>query len=141
MAGMAAFILAGTPGATDMALVVVLKGEQSTPLPVTVSGGLGSTSVVTRVAVNVANVTLKAANAARRSLTITNLSTVANLFIKYGATADIGAGTESFTVAIPKFAAGSPANGYFIDDFDGIVDGIWDAADAGGEALVTEVTA
>jgi len=97
--------------------------------------GQASTSVVTRVATNVASVTLKALNANRLGLTIENHAT-SSLFVKLGAVASLGAGTESFTAEIFP-------DGYYEVPFGytGVVDGIWDAADATGEALVTELTA
>ena len=96
------------------------------------------TGTVTRQAVSVTNVTLKAANANRRGLTIYNNAPggTANLFVKLGATAVITAGSESYTVKI------APAGYYEVPfGYTGIVDGIWDAADANGEALITELTA
>lgn len=109
----------------------------TTALPTTSGPGGSSTAVVTRVAANAASVTLLAANTARRGATIFNSSpAAANLFIKFGTTANIGAGTESYTVRIPP-------NGYYEVPFGytGKIDGIWDAADANGEALMTELTA
>jgi hypothetical protein len=111
--------------------------KQAVDLPGGSAPGAGgaSTSAVTRVATNVANVTLKALNAARIGLCIQNNSTT-NLFLKLGATAAIGAGVESFTVRMVPNAYYEVPYGY-----TGIVDGIWDGADATGEALVTELTA
>lgn len=109
----------------------------TTSFPTTTGPGGSATSNVTRVAANAANVTLQAANTARRGLCIFNSSPGgANLFIKLGATAVITAGSESYTTMIAP-------NGYYEVPFGytGIVDGIWSAADANGEALVTELTA
>jgi hypothetical protein len=94
-----------------------------------------TTGTTTRVAASATNVTLQAANASRRGLTIYNNSVAANLFVKLGATANIGAGTESYAVRIIP-------GGYFEVPFfyTGIVDGIWDVAEAGAEALMTELT-
>ena len=108
----------------------------TTAVPTTSGPGGSATATVTRVAVNAANVTLLAANANRRGATIFNNSPGgANLFAKFGTTANIGAGTESYTVKI--------ANGGYYEvpfGYTGKIDGIWDAADANGEALITELT-
>lgn len=128
-------LLAGVvASAANRPLAVALVGTASTALPVTSTGSASSTASTTRVASNAANVTLKAANANRLGLTIFNNS-FSNLFVKLGATANIGAGTESFTIRItPNSYYEVPAR------WTGIVDGIWDAADATGEALITELT-
>lgn len=87
-----------------------------------------STSAVTQVTSSATNVTLKAANTARRGLTIFNDS-VAVLYVKLGATAS----TTSYTVKVAS-------QGYYEvpSDYSGIVDGIWTAAN--GFAYITEVT-
>ena len=120
-----------THGATANRMAV----DVVSPITVTTGAGGAGTSAVTRVPTNVANVTLKAANANRFGLTLQNNST-ANLFLKLGATANITAGTESYTVRMV-------ANSYYEVPYGytGIIDGIWDAADATGEAVITEVTA
>ena len=121
--------------ANSRPIVVAIKGNASTPLATTGGSAVTSSlSAVTRVAANVASVTLKAANAARKGLTVFNNST-SILYIKLGAVAAIGAGTESFSVKVL-------AGGYYEVPYGwtGIVDGIWDVADAAGEALVTELT-
>lgn len=94
-----------------------------------------TTGTTTRQAASASNVTLKAANTSRKGLTIFNNTTAAFLFVKLGATAVITAGSESFTI---KMAPQS----YFEIPFDytGIVDGIWDSAEASAEALMTELT-
>lgn len=102
---------------------------------VTTGSGAAATSVVTRQAVSIVNVTLKAANVNRKGLAVYNNSAVSNLFLKLGATADIGGGAESFTARLVPNALYEVPFGY-----TGIVDGIWDGADANGEALVTELT-
>lgn len=118
-------------------LVALEEAFGSTSGVPTVPGPGGSTTAtVTRTAVSTTNVTLKAANTARRALTIYNNSAVSNLFLKLGATAVITAGSESFTVRLVPGAYYEVPGGY-----TGIVDGIWDVADAVGEALVTEITA
>lgn len=122
-----------TVESTDLAVVVALKGSASSALPV--APAASATSEVTRVPANAANVTLKAANANRRGLAVQNSAT-SNLYLKLGATADLTAGAESYTVKVVPGAYYEVPFGY-----TGIVDGIWDAADATGEALVTEVTA
>lgn len=80
------------------------------------------------VAASASNVTLLAANAARRGATIMNDST-AILYVKFGATAS----TTSFHV---KMAAGSYLEVPF--GYTGIIDGIW--ASATGDARVGEFT-
>lgn len=93
-------------------------------------------AAVTRVAANAANVQLIAANTARTGLLISNNSATAILYVKYGANAGLGAGTESFTQQIPalgNFVMPQPI-------YNGQIDGIWSAADAAGEALITELT-
>ncbi len=108
---------------------------------VEVSGGVApgpgnaSTSAIARVATNVANVLLLALNAGRIGAAFQNNSTT-NLFLKLGAVANIGAGVESFTVRMVPNAYYEVLGGY-----TGVIDGIWDGADATGEVLVTELTA
>lgn len=115
--------------------VVRLLGS-TTAVPTTTGPGGSSTATVTRVATNVASVQLLAANANRRGATIhNNTLLVSNLFVKLGTTAAIGAGAESFTVRLAPMAYYEVPYGY-----TGRIDGIWDAADANGEALITELT-
>lgn len=131
-----------TVDATDLAQVVVLKGAQSSALPVTPTGNpTAATSTVTRVAANAASVTLLASNTARKGASICNNSNQ-SLYVKLGTTANIGAGTESFTAVLaPKDTNG--VGGYYEVPFGytGRIDGIWAAADAAGEALMDEITA
>lgn len=124
-------LLDTVPVATELGQVVRTVG------PVNVAPGPGGagTSAVTRVPTAIINTTLLAANADRIGATFQNNS-VTNLFLKLGATAGIGAGTESFTVRIVPNAYYEVPFGY-----TGIIDGIWDGADATGEVLVTELTA
>lgn len=134
MSGSAASI-PGTPADGEFARVVVLKGEQSTPLPVVPGIGGGTAATVTRVATNIAAVTLLAANTNRFSAAFYNNSTQ-RLALKLGTAPDIGAGTESFTTIIEP---GAPP--FFLQngDYNGEVTGIWFGADASGECLITEV--
>ncbi len=129
--------ITGTVTAAANAEVVVVKGSQSSPIPIVAGGGGGATSAVTRVAANAASVTLLAANANRVSCGITNSSPGgATLYVKLGAVASLAAGAESYTVPVLP-------GGFFKTDpgeYSGIIDGIWSAADANGEALITEVT-
>lgn len=125
--------------ADDLALVVAVKGSASTPIPITPVAPVAATSTITRVPSDVVNTTLAAANPARTGLTVYNKST-ANLFLKLEAGADIGVGTESYTVRlVPDAYYELP----FTDSgvWTGVVDGIWDAADATGCALVGELAA
>jgi hypothetical protein len=123
---------------TDQALVVGIRADITQgSIPVTVStAGSGTTATVTRVAATASSTTLLASNTSRRSAGFCNNATSANLYLKLGATASISAGSESFTVKIP-------AGGFFrlyLNEYSGIVDGIWDSAESGAECLITEVT-
>ena len=88
-----------------------------------------ATGTQSSVASSASNVTLLAANAARKGASIFNDSTT-NLFVKFGATAS----TTSFAVKMIPFS-------YFELEFPcytGIIDGIWDTAN--GSARVNEMT-
>lgn len=93
------------------------------------AGDFAATSTVTAVAGSATSVTLKAANANRRALLITNASS-ATLYVKYGAIAAL----TSYTVKV------APGGEHRITNpcYTGVVDGIWDAAD--GFAYVTELS-
>jgi hypothetical protein len=93
-------------------------------------GGIvpGGTGTITSVGASVTSVTLKAANANRIGIIITNDST-ANLYVAFAASAT----TSAYTV---KLGPGGTATDVF---YTGIVTGIWDSAT--GNARVTEVTA
>ncbi len=123
------------PEAGDFGVVVRIAGAAGGVTLTAPGPGAAGTSDVTRVAANVASVTLKAANAGRIGLCVQNNATT-NLFLKLGAGAVIGAGVESATAKLVPGAYFETPFGY-----TGIVDGIWDGADANGEALVTELTA
>lgn len=100
---------------------------------ITLAGGSGPTAgtgTVTAVADSATNVTLKAANASRRGLTIVNTST-ALLRVKCGATAS----STSFTVILNTNQYWECPFGY-----TGIVDGIWDTDPGTGSAVITEFT-
>jgi hypothetical protein len=88
-----------------------------------------STATLTNVASSATNVTVVAANASRRGLTIFNDSTQA-LYIKFGATASL----TSYTYKL------FPSQTYTMDPppYAGIIDGLWDSAN--GNARVTELT-
>ena len=97
-------------------------------------GGYG-TANVTRVAAAAADTLLLNSNDARRQFLIVNNS-VQDLAVKFGLAPSLGAGAESFSVLLPGGVSAqyeSPIGGY-----TGVVRGIWAAADAAGEALVTE---
>lgn len=102
------------------------------------AGGLGGygTTVVTRVAANVANVQLVAANPARRQFYIHNNS-VQDMAVLLGpGAASFAAGAENFSFILPASAFAtyeSPIGGY-----TGPINAIWRAADAAGEALITQ---
>jgi hypothetical protein len=94
-----------------------------------------ATSAVTQVGDSASSGTLLALNANRLGASIYNDST-AILRLKLGATAS----TSSFTVALA--GNGSGVGGYYEvpANYTGVIDGIW-ASDAGGNALVTELSA
>jgi hypothetical protein len=75
------------------------------------------------------NVTLKAANTARRAIIIYNDST-ARLYVKYGSTAS----ATSFSYILEA------GESYREEIYTGQIDGIW-AADSSGAARITEITA
>lgn len=107
-----------------------VSGSVTVSNVITNTPSVATAAALTNVNDTAANVTLLAANVARRMAAIFNDSTEA-LFVKFGATASL----TSFTV---KIAAG----GYYEFPFPiyvGIVDGIW-AADAAGAARITEIT-
>jgi hypothetical protein len=93
------------------------------------AGGLSSTGTVTSVTSSTTNVTLLAANAARKGAIIINDSN-SRLYVKYGATA-----------SLTSHAARLEAHDYLEVPFGytGIIDGIW-APNVSGSARVTEVT-
>lgn len=91
--------------------------------------GSGTSSTVTAIAINAANVTLQASNTSRKSLIIVNDSDQI-LYVKHGATAVVGT-DYTWKVGIDETVV--------IADYTGIVDGIW-AAGGSGNALVTETT-
>jgi hypothetical protein len=101
------------------------------PLPVTASVQTLTNPVVTRVAASVTNVTLLAANTARRAAYYYNDST-AVLYLKLGATAS----ATSHTVQIPGGGFYELPTSLYV--YVGIVDGLW--ASATGAVCVTEVS-
>jgi hypothetical protein len=122
---------------TDTAVVEnAAPALNSQALVVRVLDRPATSSAVTRVAAIASNTTLLAANTNRVSAGFCNNSTSANLYIKLGATASLAAGTESFTV---KVAPGGFFRLYQYE-YTGIIDGIWDSAEAGAECLITELT-
>jgi hypothetical protein len=99
---------------------VVIASDQTAPV--------STTGTHTNVASSATNVTLLAANAARRGATVYNDSTK-DLYLKCAATAS----TTSFTVII--------GNGGFFPipfGYTGIVDGLWSSAS--GSARIVEFT-
>lgn len=96
-----------------------------------------ASATITRVAASASSVQLLAANSKRRHFFVHNNSTQV-LFLSLGNTASLTAGSEVFTTHMnpnETFEWESPFGGY-----TGTVHGIWAAADASGEALMTEVT-
>lgn len=93
--------------------------------------GVAGGAAVTSQATATAAVDAVAANANRRGLIIENDST-AKLRIKYGS----GAAAGSFTVSLKS-------GGYWempLPIYTGVISMIWDVADAGGKAVITELT-
>lgn len=88
--------------------------------------GTGTTGNTSTVSGSATSVTLKASNTSRIRLTVVNDST-ATLYVKEGATAT----TSDYTWRLSSYDT------LVIDDYTGIVDGIWDSAT--GNARVTEV--
>jgi hypothetical protein len=86
-------------------------------------------SAPSSVAASTSSVTLAAANATRRGLSVYNDGT-ANLFVKHGATAS----ASSFTVKVPAGGLYELPAPYY----RGVVDGIWDVAN--GSARITELS-
>ena len=116
-----------TAVAADPSLVVTVSPNSvSSTKPAS-----SSTTTITSVAINAANVNLKAANTARLGLTIQN-DTTQILYVKLGTTAT----STSYTV---KMGAGQ----YYEVPFGyvGNIDGIWASASGGGNATITEFTA
>lgn len=124
---------------------VILNASSRRALVVTgnISGGsvtatppTTSTENTTRVAANVASVTLLAALATRLGGTIFNGAT-SNLYVRLGAAAAIiTPGAERFSVKIVPGAYYEIPFGWI-----GEIRGIWDAADASGYAAIEELTA
>lgn len=93
---------------------------------VTVANDNGATSTTSSVASNVISVTLKAANTSRVKLVVFHDDVASTLFIKEGATAS----STDFTYKL------LPGDTLIIDDYTGLVAGIWSAAT--GNARITE---
>lgn len=104
-------------------------GSSTNPLFTTESRS--ATATVTAVASGIASVTIKAANTARKGITVTN--TDANILYLL-----VGGGTASATNFSVAVAA---TTGYWEAPygFTGAITGIW-ALDGAGSALVTEYT-
>lgn len=121
----------------DLAVIVVLKGTQSSPIPVIISGGGGGTSsTVTRIPVSIVPVVLLASNGNRVTAFITNNSSTSTLYVLAGTgVPSIAPGAELFSAIVKP----GKAFGTDVHEYSGIIQGIWDTADAAGEALVTEV--
>jgi len=93
----------------------------------------GNTGAITTVGNSAASVTLKVANASRKSITIVNRSNK-NLAVAFSATATISA----FTYWLPK-RGGDIYSTVTINEYTGVISGIW--SDSGDEgATITETT-
>ena len=90
-----------------------------------------ATATLTQVAVSAVSVTILAANAARRSFKVYNDSNNRELFLAYGAAAT----TTAFSVLVPSKTLYES----ILDDYTGIIAGIWSAVGT-GNAIITQVT-
>lgn len=88
----------------------------------------GTTSVTTQVGDSTSVQTLKASNTSRVKLVVVNTST-AILYVKEGPIAT----TSDYSYRLEQY------DGAIIDDYSGLVTGIW-SADSGGFANCTETT-
>jgi hypothetical protein len=105
----------------EILAALVAQGNNGTATTET----LGTTSTTSSVASSITVETLKAANTARRSLKVVNDGSN-TLYIKEGSAAT----TTDFTWKV------FPDEMVIIDDYNGIVTGIWDVAT--GSARITE---
>lgn len=112
-------------GAADTATIVSIANG----LPV--DDAVATTATLSNVGDSATNVTIDAANSARKGLILVNDST-ASVYVKYGATAS----ATSYTVFLGPGAYWEMPKPIYT----GIIDGIW-TSDAGGNMRVTELTA
>jgi hypothetical protein len=96
------------------------------PGTITITNPSGTTSTTTQVGDSATVQTLKAANSSRIKLVVVNTST-AVLYVKEGS----GATTSDYSYRLEQYDTA------IVDDYSGIVTGIW-SADSGGDAKVTE---
>ena len=122
----------GTPGGSDMGLVVRVALMPTTTVTGAVSASqpTAATATLSNVASSAVSVTLKAANASRLGLIITNDSTQ-YVNVKFGSAASASSYTYRVGPGQVLELPGTPI-------YTGIVTGIWDAAN--GNARVTELT-
>lgn len=135
----------GTAGTPNGGVLTVQGDAAGTPIPVTSTGEVQpANNTSTTVAQNAAAVTLDAADANRKGLTIYNNST-SYLWIKRGAGAAVGG--NGCIPLVPASAvgalgaAGSPGGTYELNYpvYTGIITGIWEGAGA-GSALISKDT-
>lgn len=105
------------------------------PPVINVPNSFASQLVSTTVPVSAASVSFLAANAARKKLVISNNSNQ-DLYVDFDAAAAIA----DHTVKIPKVTPGGFIASYELDQYTGVVSGIWAAAGTGA-ALVKELVA
>lgn len=123
----------GAAAAGDLAQVVILRD----PITATVTPETSSTGTMSRVAAVAAATVILAANAGRIGATVYNKATAAVLYLSLSASNPVlGAGAERWTVALVPGAYFEVPFGY-----DGAINGIWDSAEAGACAVITEFTA
>ncbi|MHA2403980.1 MAG: hypothetical protein ACXADH_13375 [Candidatus Kariarchaeaceae archaeon] len=115
-----------TGAATEATLVIMDAVLDAIKLD-TANLSLGTTGDTTSVASSITVVTLKASNTSRKSLKIVNDGTKV-LYVREGA----GATTSLYTWKLEQDEMA------IIDDYNGVVTGIWDVAN--GSAKVTETT-
>lgn len=113
--------------------------EDSMPLnsysEVNIPSVFAATTNSTTVPISATSVSFLAANANRKKLIIANNSNQ-DLHIDFDATASIA----DHTIKIPKVSAGGQIFTYELDNYTGLVSGIWTAAGSGA-ALVKEMVA
>jgi hypothetical protein len=118
-------------GSDDAKVATDLPGDATNGLDVDITRTPKSSSAaLSNFSVSTSSATAQAANTSRKKLIIVNDSEIATLKVKYGATAS----ATSFTHRV------APGETLVEDMYTGIVDGIWDQADAAGAARVTELT-
>jgi len=118
-----------TPSVTPTFIIKAFRGG---PIEMVATMAPCSTVTQSSVAEILTNTTLLAANPSRLGCTVYNETVSSNLYLKMGVTASL----TSYTVKLTPGAYWELPFRYI-----GQIDGIWDVADAGGSARITEMTA